>query len=467
MDQPVVAMLALVLFVPFGVALFARLPRAQAAAAVALAGTLFLPERVAWDFPAIPPLDKEYITYLSLLLGAAVYRRRSLALAQPGRGPEVLLLFMFVANITTAMTNLDPMWDEGKLEAARGIWDVVAQTGDNLLGMAIPFFLGRALFTTRKDLRTLLTFLAAAGLVYTALIVVEIAMSIPFRVFQLSHWIWGVPMRPQWRWGMIQPIVFMDNGLAVATFMASSLLAALSLATARRLPFRLGPILPPAIVWFGLLNTRNVAGNVYGAALGLVAILARPRLLAGVSLALAAFAIIYPAMSILGVFPHDAVVELASAFDAQRARSLEGRFLEEYHVHGSIGHRLWFGWGTFSRIPGAESFGQGEMGLDSWWIIRFGTNGIVGLGLHYALLVWPVVSAWRRGRRFGRGDAILLASLMAIVALRAVDLLLNGWWDHLPVFLAGSLYGLARSPSEVRAVPRRHVAPRDASPRNR
>jgi hypothetical protein len=201
--------------------------------------------------------------------------------------------------------------------------------------------------------------------------------------------------------------------------------------------------------------TLNVAGNVYGAALGLTAMLARPRLLAGISLTVALLAITYPAMSMFGLFPKDALVEVASAFDVERARSLEGRFLEEDHVLGSIGDRVWFGWGTYERIPGAETFGRGEVGLDSWWIIRLGTNGIVGLELHYLLLVWPVASAWRRRRRFRGGDAMLLASLMAIVALRAVDLLINGWWNYLPVFLAGSLYSLARSRSEVQTESRR------------
>jgi len=449
MDSSIVALLALALFLPAGVSIFARLPRAQAAAAVVLGGSLFLPERVAWDFPLIPPLDKEYATYLACLAGAYLYRRPSIAAARPGRGPEVLLLFMFLANVATALTNGEPMWDEGKLEPGRGVWAVVAQTGDDLLGIALPCFLGRALFTRREDLRTLSIFLALGGLAYTILILVEVGMSLPFRVFQLSDWIYGVPMRPQWRWGVIQPIVFMDNALAVATLMAGSLIAATALVRSRRAPFGSRPVLLRSFVWGGLLMTLNVAGNVYGAVLALATMIVRPRVLAGVGLSLVVLAVTYPAASMLNLFPDEVLVEFASGFDAERARSLEGRFLEEEHVLGSIGDRTWFGWGTYERIPGAETFGTGEVGLDSWWIIRLGTNGIVGVELHYAFLAWPVVSAWRRIRRFGRGDATLLASLMAIVGMRAIDLLINGSWNYLPFFLAGSLYGLAHSPSRA------------------
>jgi hypothetical protein len=233
--------------------------------------------------------------------------------------------------------------------------------------------------------------------------------------------------------------------------MAGSLIAATALVRSGRAPFGSRSILLPSVVWGGLLMTLNVAGNVYGAVLALATMIVRPRVLAGIALSLVMLAVIYPAASMLSLFPDEALVEFASGFDAERASSLEGRFLEEEHVLGSIGDRAWFGWGTYDRIPGAETLGKGEVGLDSWWIIRLGTNGIFGVELHYVFLAWPVVLAWRRIRRFGRGDATLLASLMAIVAMRAVDLLINGSWNYLPFFLAGSLYGLARSPSGARA----------------
>ncbi|RIL06866.1 MAG: hypothetical protein DCC71_05205 [Proteobacteria bacterium] len=459
-----IAMLALVAFVPLAIAAFARLPRAIAAAGVVLVGSVFLPEVVAWDFPVLPPFDKEYVTYGSALLGAIAYRSRDVARARFGFGPEALLLLMILANVAAALTNPDPMWDEGRLEPGRGVWAVVAQTGDDVLGIIVPFFVGRALFTTRQDLRVLMTTLAAAGVVYTALIVVEVVMSVPFRVFQLSDWIYGVPMRPQWRWGVIQPIVFMDNGLSVATWMGATLLASVALARARlplRVPIvRLGAKPTIAANWFGLLMTRNIAGNVYGAVLALASWLLTPRMLSTIGLSLALLACTYPALRMADVFPDDAIIEFAAGFDEERARSLKGRFDEEDFVLGNIGDRLWFGWGTYERIPGAETFGHGEVGLDGWWVIRLGTNGIAGVELHYAMLVWPVLAAWRRVRRWGKRDAILLAALMAIVGMRAVDLLINGWWNCMPVFFAGVLYGVCGSRADAAPEPPAGAAPK-------
>ncbi len=443
-----IAMLALLAFVPLALMAFARLPRSTAAAVVMLSGTIFLPEVVGWDLPIFPPFDKEYITCVSALIGALLYQSGSITRARPGFGPEGLIVLMLLANVASASMNTEPMWDEGRLEAGRGVWAVVAQTGDDILAVGLPFFLGRALFTTREDLRVLMTLLATAGLVYTGLILFEVVMSIPFKVFQLSRLIYGIPMRPQWRWGVIQPVVFMDNGLAVATFMAPALLAGAALAKARLPLFRIGSKPAVGILWFGLLMTRNVAGNVYGAVLTLATAIVSSRALAIIAFSLMSFVCIYPALRIADVFPNRELVAFATDFDAERARSLEGRFDEEDHVLEPIDDRLWFGWGTYERIPGAETFGEGEPGLDGWWVIRLGSNGIAGVALHYAMFAVPVLLAGRRFRRFGKRDAALLAALMAIVALRATDLLINGWWDSLPVFFAGALYGLSGSPPE-------------------
>ena len=72
-------------------------------------------------------------------------------------------------------------------------------------------------------------------------------------------------------------------------------------------------------------------------------------------------------------------------------------------------------------------------GLDGYWIIRFGTHGMIGLELRLALLLVPVGIAWRRQKLLGSlPDRALVVALMAIVAMRAVDLLPNGWWNCLP-----------------------------------
>ena len=87
------------MFIPFAFFVFQRLPRAQAAATVVLTGSILLPERIAVDLPAIPPIDKEYLTYLSALIAAYVFRRDSILRARPGQGLEAIVILLLVANI--------------------------------------------------------------------------------------------------------------------------------------------------------------------------------------------------------------------------------------------------------------------------------------------------------------------------------------------------------------------------------
>jgi hypothetical protein len=101
----------------------------------------------------------------------------------------------------------------------------------------------------------------------------------------------------------------------------------------------------------------------------------------------------------------------------------------------------------FDRIPGAITFGRGgETGLDSYFVIRTGMTGMFGVEIVFLLLAIPIVIAWRRCRNQpDEKIVIMLAALMACVAIRMIDFLMNGLWNALPFFLAGALYGVARS----------------------
>lgn len=449
-------LLALALFFPFALMMFRRMPRAKAAAVVVLAGSAFLPEKTGFSIPVIQSLEKESVTYLATLLAAFVHQRRSLVSAGPGRGLESIVVLMWILNVLTALSNSDPMMDEGRLEDGLGIYAVIVKSLADTLTVGIPFFVGRALFRSKEDLRTLMTCLAATGLIYVPLIVIEVLMSLPFHVWQLSHVVYGVDTQPQWRWGVIQPVIFMDNGLSLATLMASSLIASAGLLKAGMPIFRVKAKRARPLLLFGLVMSRNVAGVVYGASLTLLSAILSPRLFATAAFSVAALAVAYPSLRMADIFPHKQIVAFARGYDESRARSLEGRFEEEDLVLGGLKGRFWVGWGTYGRTPGAETVGGGETGIDGWWVLRLGMGGLSGVELNYAVMLIPAFLAWRRTRRL-RSNALiaLLGALIAIVGMRMIDLLINGWWNHLPVFLAGALFGITQSLGVGRPVPPR------------
>lgn len=443
------AYIALFLFPAFALYIFSKYERVHAVVITVLTGSLMLPYRVALDLPGIPPMDKEYITFLSAIVGIFIFHRRSFWQARPLRGPESLIVVMLLANFGTMMMNDRQVLDEGKIEDALGYYWLFATTTDDFLSLAIPFLVGRATITNFAALITFFRYLIMAGAIYCSLIAIEVAMSIPFYVWQLSNVIYGVPIRPMWRWGVIQPTLFMQNGLAIATFMGLSAIAATAINRLKLANSKFTGRLPQLSTYAGLFMTRNVAGNLYGFSVSFAVAFMKPKFVARIAWMIAVFVFVYPLLRFVDVFPHEQLYEFAAAIEPERARSLNGRFLEEEFVLANIGDRLFFGWGNVSRTPGAETFGTGETGLDGFWVIRLAARGMVGVVIYSFLLFYPIMVGWRAIKYLKDDEKLLLlGALMAMVAIRAGDLLINGWWNCLPMFLAGALLGVAKA--EVR-----------------
>lgn len=448
MRGSLVALLAMLAFVPFALFVGRRTSRAAGIAIIVIAGSLFLPEKTAiLDVMLIPAIEKERLTYLCALLVMMVYHGEALREARPGRGPEAIFLLVVVAFLGTVAMNRNPMFNYGFRQEPLGFYWVCARSIDDLLTLFLPFMVGRAMFRSRDDLRTLAFVVVAGGLAYVPLMLIEVVMAIPFRVWQLSAMIYKVVAQPSWRWGGLQPVVFMENQLSTASYMAVAVILAAGFG-ATKTGMRWWRV-RRAHFWtsVGLLASRVSSSNVYGIVLGGMLRLFRARLSAVVGLWLVVMVCAYPALRLADVFPDQKLVEFAGEhLNEERARSLNGRFLEEDFIFAGLEDRLWFGWGMFDRIPGAATFGEGEVGLDSYLVIRVGLTGLVGMELLFLLLMIPVWVAWRRLRLLQQKEAqILLAALILCVAARMVDYLMNGLFNSLPFFLAGALYGVAKS----------------------
>ncbi len=171
------------------------------------------------------------------------------------------------------------------------------------------------------------------------------------------------------------------------------------------------------------------------------------------------FALGYPALRTFDLVPTDYLVAKVAEFDEERAVSFAGRLgEEEFVIHLDGGRRL-FGWGDVARTPGALDYdfregdeGGAEGGLDGWWTIMLASRGFVGMFAAFLMLGIPVLVARRRCKADVPEHMLpLVAGLMFIIGIRMVDLLGNGWWNHLPMFLSGALMGaLSREAPPVR-----------------
>jgi hypothetical protein len=457
------SLVALALFVPAALLVYASLRPTTATAVLALAAMFFLPEGVGFDLRGLPALEKRTLSYLAILLGVLFYASDRFRALVPRNGWDYAMLATMAAtvvlNFATALTNRDPVPFAGTLTA----YDGVSLSAGDLLHYFAPFCLGWMMFRSSRDLRELLVLLVGFATVYSLGALYEVRMS-P----QLHNFVYG--FHPDkfyhvYRWGGYRPQVFMPNGLALGLAMAIATLAATLLARAR---VRIRSVPCSAIAaYLGviLVLCKSTAAIVYGLVLAPALALAPARWLSRGAVAIACLVLLYPTLRVTGVFPEQEIVGLASTVSAARAESLAFRFENEDQLVVRALERPWFGWGTKMRPIVFDAEG-GNTIADGYWIILFGYRGVGGWACFLGLLLLPVFHAWRAAPRVrDQGDRVLLAGLSVIVATYAFDLLPNGLFANLPMLFAGSLHGLSGSlPFASRRSAAREPGARPAAP---
>ncbi len=321
-------------------------------------------------------------------------------------------------------------------------YDAVSDTIRDLLYLVFPFFLGRALYRSARDLRDLMGVVVMGALLYSPLVLIELWLS-P----QLHRWIYGFHQHDfsqVLRDGGYRPMVFMENGLALARLLLTAALFAATLARAReKLPFSIPPAPVAAFLTVLLLACHSMGAAVYLLVCLPLLILARPRVHVRVGAMLATVVLAYPVLRAADLFPVKPLLDVFARFSQDRADSLAFRFDNEAQLVQKALERVVFGWGGFARAHIFGEWGKDISVTDGQWIIAFGDTGAVGfLGL-FGMLVGPVVLAWRRITAIPRGPTrVLVAGMALTTALNVVDLLPNGLYSALPLFYAGALAGV-------------------------
>jgi hypothetical protein len=447
---------ALLLFVPLSVAVLSstRQP-VRAILLVLFGGLLFLPENAAFDVRLLPPMDKNGFSSVMALTGALLLQRHRLAAVKPLRGVDLFFLIVAIGNIGTAFTNPDILeygqdfFKDGEQVAMRKVlspirpYDIISMTVRDVLGIFVPFYLGRALIRSREDGLVLMRVLVTFGLLYMPLMFIEMRMS-P----QLHRWIYGYMANAfahSVRGEGYKPTVFLNNGLPVAMFVVSCIIAAATLLKARRSVFGLPAIVPIFLLWVTLALSRNLGANIYALAAVPLVLLSRGKLARRLATALVVLVCTYPLLRMTDRFPDEKLVNVASKVSSERAHSLNVRFVNEELLMEKARDRVLFGWGGFGRNRIYNERGKDTSITDGEWIIRIGGRGIVGFIGTFGLLLGPILLAGRRMKRIRVvEDRRMLDAMTLLVAINVVDLLPNGLFTNMPFFLAGALAGLAQ-----------------------
>jgi hypothetical protein len=455
----IVAYLALILWLPFALLIFSTFRPQLAVLLIVVGGILFLPEVLTFDFPLVPPLEKNAIANLSALVGLLITSRRLLTRSKPFRGIGLLVLLLLLSTTATIFTNTDVI-RIGKTELPRLQYnEIIPSCVRDFLTLGLPFILGRSVFRTSKDLRELFYVLSIFGLIYSVLALVEMRMS-P----QLHIWIYGYHQHSflqSIRWGGYRPTVFLAHGLAVGLFMLIATMGIFSYARAK-------PALAsvPTKVWGLYMIVVFIFCKSTGAVFfGLFSIPAAIFLKAKSQVRLAvilgiAFAI-YPFAKVTGLFPEEKLVNFALDISADRADSLQDRFDNDLMLSNRARERILFGWGPYGRARVYDSDGNDISVTDGWWIINLGNRGFIGLYCLLGLLILPIVGTTKKLPKVpDKKDRILIGGLTLICVFYALDLLLNGLYNTLPFFLSGALLGLSEQMSKMqRPMPMRGPMP--------
>jgi hypothetical protein len=265
---------------------------------------------------------------------------------------------------------------------------------------------------------------------------------------QLHNWIYGFHQHSfaqTIRFGGYRPTVWMEHGLAVAMFMLGTALAAMGLYRARSDIFGLSAV--GCFLWLTLvfIVCKSMGATIY-------LMIAAPLLLfmstswtKRLSYVLAWFVLLFPILRGGAFLPTADIVEMFAKINEDRASSLEDRFEQEDELLARARERIVFGWGGYGRNRVWDEVSGKDLSVtDGDWMIKLGSRGVVGFIGCYGLLLTPIFMAARSFGRIRRaGDQWVIATMMLIAALFAVDLLPNGQYSYYPYLFSGALAGLS------------------------
>lgn len=463
-----VAYAALLLLVPFTALAFALLRPHVAAATVMVAAALFLPERIGVDLPVLPVLDKRTVPPLLVFVALLFSAPQRLAPSRLLTRGDWLLAGYLGAVLASGFTNGDPLLCGPQFVPGVSATDALSAWLNATITVALPYLIGKAVIRDSRELGEFATVVLVACVLYLPLIAFELRMS-P----QLHRMVYGFAQHEfaqAMRGSGYRPMVFMEHGLSLALFVFAGTVLAWATGKARSGPLRTWAWPIAAVMTAILVLVKSVGALLYGVFSVLLLLLVQRRWVLLLSTVTCLVVLTYPSTRATGTFPAAALVELAEAYSAERAQSLDFRFLNEDLLLTKATQRSSFGWGPMGRNRVCDETGRDAAVTDGAWIIVYGSTGAVGFFALFGLLTNAVMTGARTITRLARPAPTLLLGLLWINLFHLVDLLPNGMFSYFNVFFAGCLVAAARGiRNEARrartaARPRARAAAGEAAP---
>jgi hypothetical protein len=446
----VFGIIASILWFPFVILLIGMLGVRKGALATLVLGYLFLPH-TRFDLPVV-----DYTKEHAVAFGLGMCYLASFFVPRPSHRPRLSLPALAVLGYVLCS------WPSGA-SIGKPPYDFLVVTFNRALTIGIPFLAGRRFSADGDGPRALCHALILGALVYIFPCLVEEMFSPIFHRYVYGGFQHIVATES--RYGGWRPMVFLQNGIAVAIYIGSAAFLATWLwrtGASRRL---LG--LPMAVIAVVLLVMtvlcKTLAALLLFASLGGALWCAR---LVRNRLPLVALMLVPPAYLLApmtGYKPTDAMEALAARIDKDRLLSYQFRLMQEEMLIEKAKERSRLGWGDWGDHRILDEEGNDICTTDSLWIIEFGMHGVVGLVLVYLMLVLPLARfLWRfPPRTWERPDVATMLALAGLPALIALDGLVNDNLNPVILYIAGAADGFcARAgASQAKAKPAGEAGP--------
>jgi len=405
-----------------------------------LGGFMLLPVKTEIDLPMLPAMGKHTIPVCSALMGCWLVKKYRISyIKELGRLKYLVILLLVTPFITSAL-NSDTLVTGWRSIKGLTYYDGLSATINQFLIIS-PFFMGRQFFRTYEHQLLVFKLLVVAGLIYSIPMLLEVRMSPQFH-----NWFYDYfphSFAQQKRYGGFRPVVFMGHGLWVAFFSAVVLLASVALWNNRVKIRRLNSTLVSVYLLGVLILCKSIASLAYGMFAFVLLKKAGTKIQHKIAIMLVSLAMLYPFMSISKVFPHQAIMAVATTLSEERAQSLQFRFDNEDALLSHGRERFFFGWGGWgrNRVYDNET-GAGLSVTDGRWIITFGVAGLAGFIAEFGLLAATVFRAQKAAKYLKEtSEKNLLSAHAVLVGIIMIDQLPNASLAPWLWLLAGILLG--------------------------
>ena len=413
-------------WIPLVLALFAFLRPIHAVLTSFLVAWLFLP-MAGYTIQGLPDYTKMSATCYGILLAAFIFDFQRLLSFRP----HWLDFPMAAVCLIPILSGVSYGW---------GLYDGLSGSLNKMVTWGLPYLLGRLYFRSGAELRVLAVSVIIGGLVYVPLVLYEMRMS-P-QLHNLAYGFHQHNFAQTMRGGGWRPMVFMQHGLAVATFMWSAAMLAWIGWRSRELRHVLG--VPMAAVAVGLvlisLACRSTGASVLGlAALGVYECWRLGWKFPAIGLILVP--VTWALMRTVGSFSGEILVTAAeTVFSESRAGSLLTRLHSEAGVWELSQNHLLFGTNRF--IYAGQKTAEGwPIIADALWVIMLCCYGVVGLACWLAAqtLAPLLVLLKLRSKTWQVINPALLVATVLVVATWTIDSLLNAMLNPLFLLMLGAV----------------------------